>query len=69
MRKLPSKLSPFSNAHLDIQVREFMDVILMLGTKENVGICYMNLNPTFVVVEGGRLSPNWPGILHLKCWD
>lgn len=69
MRKLPSKLSPFSNAHLDTQVREFMDVILMLGTKENVGICYMNLNPTFVVVEGDRLSPNWPGILHLKCWD
>lgn len=69
MRKLPSKLSPFSNAHLDTQVREFMDVILMLGTQENVGICYMNLNPTFVVVEGGSLSPNWPGILHLKCWD
>lgn len=69
MRKLPSKLSPFSNAHLDIQVREFMDIILMLGTKENVGICYTNLNPAFVVWESGRLSPDWPGIQHLKCWD
>lgn len=46
-----------------------MDVILVLGTKENVGICYINLNPTFVVLEGGRLSPDWPGTHHLKCWD
>lgn len=62
MRKLPSKLSPFSNAHLDTQVRELMGVSLMLGTMDNVGICYMNLNAIFLWVEGGiRVSPDWPG--------